>query len=695
MVAILDSIANHASPLECYNLNLKMAGLIEAQIPTLPPERRMAAQFRHAEQLLFGGRVEAAIMALLEVVGQIKDELRPDTRIVYETLALAYLRLGEVENCVENPAGASCILPIRAEGVYQFPSGARQAIAVYERILKAYPDDLQSRWLLNIAYMNLGRWPAGVPDPYRMPRDLFESKGPITFANTARQRGVDVRGLSGGVCAEDFDNDGDIDLFVTSYGLSDPCRYFANNGDGTFTDRTKEAGLTGITSGLNTLHCDYNNDGLRDITVLRGGWLEGGTHPNSLLRNNGDGTFTDVTIEAGLLSFHPTQAASWADFDGDGWLDLYIANESRASSPDREHPNELYRNNGDGTFTNVAPKLGLDLKGFFKGVCWGDVNNDQRPDLLLTTMGGPVRLLINRGGQWPARWQFEDIAPRAGLQTPGFNFPLVLFDADNDGYDDILIGGYKLDPALRATASFVQHLRGATPPGAYLSLFRNLGNESFEDATALMGLRTETWAMGINAGDLDNDGWIDFYLGTGTPNLQDLLPNRMFRNEAGQRFQEITFNGFAHVQKGHGIAFADFDNDGDQDIYAVMGGAYEGDLANNALFENPGNGNAWVHIELEGKKSNRDAVLALVALSVRTPDGSRRTIYSRCSTGGSFGSGSLRMEIGLGAGAVLDGVEVTWPRAGTSPEQFSGVQPGGRFRLTEGSGAAVALRPAG
>jgi len=689
MVAILDSIARNADPVTCYNQNGKLADLIAAQMNTLPPEKRMAAQFRYGEQLLYAGKVEAATMQILDVVQQIKDNLNPETKLVYDMLALCFLRLGEVQNCVENQTNATCILPIQPEGVYKLKAGPENAIAVLERLLKKFPDDMQSRWLLNIAYMNLGKWPNGVPAAYRIPTNLFASTGAIEFKNIASEVGLDCRGLSGGVCTEDFDNDGDIDLFVTSYGLTDQCRFFVNNGDGSFTERTKEANLTGIVSGLNTLHCDYDNDGDADITILRGAWLDGGTHPNSLLRNNGDGTFTDVTIASGMLSFHPTQCGAWADYDGDGWLDLYIANESRRNASGQMHPNELYHNNRNGTFTNVAAKLNLNFTGFFKGITWGDINNDQRPDMMLTMYGGPCKLVVNRGGTAPDRWIFEDIAQRAGITNSLLNFPTWFFDYDNDGFSDILVSGYKIDPAALAGGEFLKSLTGKSTNDEYIKVHHNNGNETFTEVGPALGLKKNTFAMGSNFGDLDNDGWLDFYLGTGTPELGALVPNRMFRNVDGKRFEEITFNGFAHVQKGHGVAFADMDNDGDEDIYEVMGGAYEGDLANNILFENPGNDNSWVELVLEGKTANRCAIMARVAVHVKNADGSVRTIWNTCGTGGSFGSGSLRMEIGLGKAASIESVDVYWPLPKTPKETFTGLKPGGIYRLTQGAGKAV------
>ena len=138
---------------------------------------------------------------------------------------------------------------------------------------------------------------------------------------------------------DDFDGDGYLDIVASSYGLRDQLRYFRNNGDGSFSDKTLEAGLEGIVSGLQIVHTDYNNDGFPDVLVLRGAWLTEG-HPNSLLRNNGDGTFADVTDEAGLSDAYPTQAAAWGDYDNDGWVDLYIGNESPGQ---RRNPSQLFR----------------------------------------------------------------------------------------------------------------------------------------------------------------------------------------------------------------------------------------------------------------------------------------------------------------------------------------------------------------
>jgi hypothetical protein len=198
--------------------------------------------------------------------------------------------------------------------------------------------------------------------------------------------------------------------------------------------------------------------------------------------------------------------------------------------------------------------------------------------------------------------------------------------------------------------------------------------------------------MAGNFGDLDNDGWLDFYLGTGDPNLSTLIPNRMFRNAEGTFFQDVTTSGgFGHLQKGHGIAFGDIDNDGDQDVYEVMGGANEGDNAYNVLFENPGQGNHWITLKLEGVRSNRSAIGARIKVITKTTQGPRN-IYKTVSSGGSFGASPLRQEIGLGQAESIEAVEVTWPVPGKT-QVLKGLALDRFYSVREGENAvAVELK---
>jgi hypothetical protein len=188
--------------------------------------------------------------------------------------------------------------------------------------------------------------------------------------------------------------------------------------------------------------------------------------------------------------------------------------------------------------------------------------------------------------------------------------------------------------------------------------------------------------MGANFGDLDNDGWLDIYVGTGEPDYRALVPNRVFRSAGGERFLEVTSSGgFGHLGKGHGVAFGDLDGDGDQDIYQVIGGAREGDVGKNILFENPGHGNRWLTLRLEGVRANRSGIGARVTVRVETPDGPR-AIHRLVGSGGSFGASSLQLEIGLGNATALDEIEIRWP--GGESEVHRGLFLDRVYRIVEG-----------
>ena len=192
--------------------------------------------------------------------------------------------------------------------------------------------------------------------------------------------------------------------------------------------------------------------------------------------------------------------------------------------------------------------------------------------------------------------------------------------------------------------------------------------------------------MGANFGDLDGDGYLDFYLGTGYPLYEALMPNVMYRNHAAAselRRRDVHGGGFGHLQKGHGDgSFADLDHDGDQDVFAQMGGALAGDKFGDALFENPGFGHQWIAIRLVGTDSNRSAIGARIKLSV-SGGGSRRTIFKRVTSGGSFGANPLRQHIGLGTATTIDELEVYWPTTDLT-QTFRDVTPGRLIRIVEG-----------
>ena len=600
--------------------------------------------------------------------------------------ALALLRIGEQENCLINHNAESCLFPIRGGGIHHLPRGSQGALRLLTEQMTQRPNDLRARWLLNIAYMTLGQYPAQVPPQWLIPPDKFAAEYDIKpFPDVAMPLGLDVNGLAGGVIMEDFDGDGFLDLMVSDWSLYGQLRLFHNNGDGTFAERTAEAGLTGLVSGLNLMQTDYNNDGLPDVFIPRGAWLGGSGHfPKSLLRNNGDGTFTDVTEEAGLLSPYPSQTAVWLDYDGDGWLDVFIGNES---SNGEKNPCELYHNNHDGTFTECAAQCGVQVNRFIKGVASADFNHDGRPDLYLSNRNGSNLLFRNdgpRAGSDGTKWAFTEVAAQAGVGTQNASFPTAFFDYDNDGWEDILVTGY----SIRDVGDICADYLGLPHDAERARLYRNNHDGTFKDVTQAAGLYKVIHAMGLNYGDLDNDGWLDFYAGTGDPDLATLIPNRMFRNNGGKAFQEVTTSGgFGMLQKGHAISFGDIDNDGDQDIYSVVGGAYTGDTAYSQLFLNPGHGNHWITLKLEGKVSNRIAIGA--RLRVNTVEGGApRAIYKTVSTGASFGTLPLRQEIGLGQATEITSIEIFWPTTGKT-QTLKGLPMDHFYKVTEGEAQAT------
>ena len=644
---------------------------------------------------LANGRIDAAIDTYRGLLDPIAGRIRPRLEAMLRTfLASAYLRRAEDGNCLEPGNPRACLLPIRGHGVHQEGEAGRLALEELAKVLELTPEDLGARWLLNLAAMNLGSHPEGVSEEVRWDLDLFGRQAELTeFPNTAGSAGVDVLGLSGGVVLDDLNGDGSLDLLVSSWGLRDPLRVFANDGSGSFVEITERAGLDGITGGLNLVHGDYDNDGDVDVFVLRGAWQDRfGEMPNSLLRNRGDGSFDDVTIEAGVFSARPTQTAAWGDYDGDGDLDLFVGNESRGN---RDYPCELFRNNGDGTFTEVGEAVGVAVVGFVKAAVWGDYDNDGRPDLFLSRFGQGNLLLRNAGpgsedSPGNESWRFVDRSIAAGVADPEESFPAWFWDYDQDGWLDLLVLPFPGFDA-RVLDQVIAGYLGRETVAAVPRLFRNLGDGTFEDSTTAAGLSGESMlAMGSNFGDLDNDGWFDFYVGTGTPDLATLVPNRMYRGGADGIFENVTLHGgFGHLQKGHGVAFGDIDEDGDQDVYAVLGGAYPVDVARNALFLNPGNEGRWLTLRLVGRSANRSAIGSRVRVVTSGPGGSK-THHHLVGSGGSFGASSLRLEVGLGAADAIELVEIDWP--GGETERVEGLELDSSWVVREGRGATRLVR---
>jgi tetratricopeptide (TPR) repeat protein len=656
-------------------------GLRELQqaLAALPPHaamRKFELNGVLGESLLRLGESEQAIEhfnAAIELLPQLRppqsDQLPPGIKEqIRFQLAVAWLRLGETENCVHCQTGDSCILPIRSGGVHRDQKGSTEAIDHLLKLLEGNPSHAGAKWLLNIAYMTVDGYPDEVPKEFLVPTSRFSSDEQFPrFTNISTKLNLDTVSLCGGAVAEDLDGDHWLDIVASSYGTAAQLRVFRNNGDGTFTKRIGEANLGGIAGGLNMVQADYDNDGDTDIFVLRGAWWgEHGRFPNSLLQNDGNGRFSDVTFSAGLGDErYPTQTAAWSDFDNDGDLDLFVGNE--------DFPCQLYRNDGTGRFQDIATQAGVTQGGFAKAVVWGDYDNDRDPDLYISSQAGHNRLYRNNGDS-----TFAEVAAKLDVQRPHKSFPAWFWDFNNDGALDLYVASYQFGVDYLAKDFF------RVPHGTDSDcLYQGDGQGGFRDVGSEQGLVRVTQPMGSNFGDLDNDGFLDFYLGTGYPQYEGLMPNLMFRNRGGDGFSDVTYSGgFGHLQKGHGVVFADFDHDGDQDVFIEMGGALAGDAFRDVFFENPGFGNHWFKIKLRGVQSNRSAIGARIKM-VFNDNGESREVYKWVNSGGSFGCNPLRQEIGLGKAERIDLLEVYWPTSDTT-QSFRDLEVDQLVEVTEG-----------
>jgi enediyne biosynthesis protein E4 len=477
--------------------------------------------------------------------------------------------------------------------------------------------------------------------------------------------------MAGGVAVFDYNKDGRPDIFFTNGAnietlKKDSPRYsnhlYRNDGNGAFTDVTKEAGLAGSGYDICVAVGDYDNDGYPDLFV-------GGVHGNALYHNNGDGTFTDVTAKAGLnhsvdSEFGPlwTSAAAWVDVNNDGLLDLVVINYLQWDvkkekpcpfsgaldycSPERYQgqPDQLFLNRGDGTFEDVSEKWGLRSHiGKGMGVGIADYDLDGRPDLFVTNDTSYNFLFHNTGKD------FEEVAFQEGVavvEDGSFvsGMGLDFRDYNNDGYADIV---------------FVA-LNGQTFP-----LFMNKAGKRFEEVTFASGMRRLSRPMsGYGAGfyDFDNDGWKDLFVSRGhvesidTPTYAVNQYNTVFRNPgpAGQ-WEELTAEAGLDASppaRHRGCAFGDFDGDGRIDVVVTA-------LGRNAelwMNHSPNSGH-WLDIELEGSKSNRDGIGARV--KVVTSAGAQ--FNHRTTSVGYASSSDGPVHFGLGADAKVKLIEIHRP----------------------------------
>ena len=490
----------------------------------------------------------------------------------------------------------------------------------------------------------------------------------------------------------DYDNDGWMDIYLVNSGPSDfftpgnPPRnaLYHNNHDGTFTDVTDKAGVAGGTFGMGSAAGDYDSDGRVDLYVTSYG-------RNVLYHNNGNGTFTDVTEKAGVAAPGWSTCAVWFDYDKDGQLDLFVSsfvdyNKETTCGNNRlgqkfyciprvfkPRPSHLYHNNGNGSFTDVSEKSGITKSpGKSFGVVATDVNNDGWTDLFVANDTMPNFLFINKGNG-----TFEEVGLQAGVAfsdngSPRSGMGVDATDFDGDGWQDLFV------------ANIDQEL---------FSLYHNQKDLTFTDEPGEIGPATRLLSgWGLKFFDYNNDGYPDLFLANGHPDdmVEKLTmrvkykePLLMFEN-LGAKFRDVSAQSgsvFSNSFPARGLSVGDYDNDGDLDVLISNNGQAPMLLRNNG-----GNRNNWVGLQLVATRSNPGAVGAVISWQVGTRKFSRLK-----TTGGSYlASHDPREILGAGPNGKIESVEIRWP-SGKS-DKLTNVPTNSYVTVVEGEGLKITAK---
>jgi hypothetical protein len=567
-----------------------------------------------------------------------------------------------------------CSLPLTA--FHQKAEFAQAAASAFLKLLDRYDSSNRLyRWLLTFNHMTLGTFPDGVPARYRIDStfiDQFYGKGKermrrefpdLVFEDQSKELGVNTFHPGRGVAVEDFDGDGYLDI-VTG-GSFGPVRYYQNDHGRGFIDRTAESGLGKVSQVFAIVPVDYDGDGRFDLFICR---------PFShyvLYRNQGDGSFADVTEASGLLdtwkpdSLAVTWIPSFADVNNDGKLDLFLAQwafklpfvKNVMAKPRMDSALFIQEN---GRFVNRTKEYGLEPllhDYYYIGSAFGDYDSDGYPDLFLSS---PLRnssvLLHNAGGT-----RFEQTKL---IQSTASGFAAAFLDINHDGRLDIFQAGFGDAKSAVEQVVFGEHTNEYR--SGHSALFVQTADGRFETHEEMFDMPMST--MGSTFGDIDNDGCYDFYLGKGDPEPWFVLPNLMYVGQTSGTSCTLNLKnvsmleGLGNVQKGHGVVFFDFNNDGKQDLYSALGGMWPGDAWTSQLFVNRSRSkNTWVKLRLRGRRTNYYGVGASIRVVAENAAGEEivRTHHMDNKTG--FGGSPLLAHIGLLNAVRIKAVEVFWP----------------------------------
>ena len=593
----------------------------------------------------------------------------PEEAGTWLRLGRTYSKLGLYKQAVEALASAAKDSATRFEALRDSAvanfraSNYSDAVRAGAAALALKPSDGRARWWLWLAAEKLGGYPPEVPAELRMEVKAGRHQPSVEFEDVAAKIGLDKTSAGRGTAIFDMDGDGYLDVVIAS--AHGGCSVYRNNGDGTFSDVTVGSGLDECVNTFAIAVGDYNNDGLDDLFITRLGFFNG---ESVLYRNNGDGTFTNVTKEAGVGCWAPIFTAQWVDYDCDGNLDLFVVS-NLGGLFDRKAPNRLFHNNGDGSFTEVTEKAGLHSITPTIGSAWGDYNNDGYPDLFISSGLGRSQLYRNNGDG-----TFTEVSSEAGVDDICFASVAFWCDYDNDGWLDLVQYLWAPEEHMLETLRNGKAPEGANP----MRIYHNNRDGSFTKKDRELGLDGCWGTMSGNAGDFNNDGHIDFLLGNGDPHMDRTEPAIIIENDGNGKFRNVTFAaGLPYTGKGHGSNMADLAGDGRLCLMVSSGGAYPGDLLTTNVFRPkslPGN---YLNIRFVGTKSNRNAIGARVRL-----DTGGRSQHKLVSGGSGFGCLPYEQHFGLGKVDKADSLEVVWPSS--KRQTMANLPVNTTIRITEG-----------